>query len=222
MASYEPRTPRTHSNASTSRWRRGKRQYRQTAWRMISPGNRCCLERCVEAEGVRAAPASHRGESRRPPRRRSCVGGTRMPWCAEAVEGHAAVGNAVCPPPSPGAGHSHSERVSLGPGPSPQRWYAVSPVPARWRVGSRAHPQRRRYGWYAICSHHGGAQACSRLAGTCRSARGEAYPVHRLPGASAQFASLFLASLPRHVRRSGGFQDTCERTRFVPDAPRTR
>ena len=28
--------------------------------------------------------------------------------------------------------------------------------------------QRRRYGWYAICSHHGGAQACSRLAGTCR------------------------------------------------------
>src|SRR5437899_2639485 len=32
-------------------------------------------------------PSRHRGKRRHTPRRRSCVGGTRMPWCAAAVEG---------------------------------------------------------------------------------------------------------------------------------------
>ena len=147
---------------------------------------------------------------------RVCHGALRL------SRGMPEVVNAVCPPPSPGAGQSHSERVSLGPGPCPQRWYAVSPVPAR---GGWAPEPTRSVGGV-------GGMQFALITGERRrapgwqehavGARGEANPVHRLPGASAQFASLFLASLPRHVRRSGGFQDTCERTRFVPDAPRTR
>ena len=106
-----------------------------------------------------AAPSRHRGARRRTPRRRSGVGDTRMLGCAGAVEGHAAVGHTICPPPSPGA--SHSESMSLGPGPCPQRWCAGSSGPARWRVDSRAHTRGWRGGWYAICFAHGCAQACS-------------------------------------------------------------
>jgi hypothetical protein len=54
-----------------------------------------------------------------------------------------------------------------------------------------------------------GARRCApRGQGHAVGARGAAAPVHGLPGASAQFASLFLALMPRHVRRSGGFSDT--------------
>ena len=73
----------------------------------------------VEAEGILAAPSRHRGARRRTPRRRSGAGGTRLPGCAGAVQGHAAVGHAICPPPSPGS--SHFESMSLGPDPCPQR-----------------------------------------------------------------------------------------------------
>src|SRR5262249_32832659 len=40
-----------------------------------------------------------------------------------------------------------------------------------------------------------------------------------LSGASAKFASLLLAPIPRHMMRSGVPQDTCESTRFLPEAP---